>query len=204
MLRGTLDPAHLAVFPFPAPLELDHTFVVQATWELAGIPGVAMVPPALHPTLPTLISVIAVRGHAQVRLSCRHGARARALVIGTSDDVDFDGVTLAIGGGAITVAFAAPTRHLGPADVQYVTSLWPVEIEGRGLRLVQQEIDVEMAGPTRHPVSVEAWDPRWSTPVTLVGASVAHGSVSLPAPRFMARPDVLAFEGSETTPSTAR
>jgi len=199
MLRGTRDPAQLAVFPFPEPLELDDTFVVQATWELAGTPGVAMVPPALHPTLPMLISVIAVRGHAQVRLSCRHGARARALVIGTSDDVDFDGERLTVGGGSIVVAFAAPTRHLGATDVQYVTSLWPVEMEGRGLRLVQQEIDVEVTGPTRHPVSVESWDPRWPVPAMLVGASVAPGSVSLPRPRFMARPDLLAFEGSETT-----
>ncbi len=204
MLHGTLDPARLAVFASPEPLELDDTFVVQATWELAGTPGVAMVPPALHPTLPMLVSVIAVRGRAQVRLSCRHGARARALVIGASDDVDFDGVRLTVGGGSIVIEFAAPIRHLGAADVQYVTSLWPVEMEGRGLRLVQQEIDIEMTGPARHPASVECWDPRWPMPATLVGASVAQGSVSLPAPRFMARPDVLAFEGSETLPSIAR
>jgi len=48
------------------------------------------------------------------------------------------------------------------------------------------------------PSLIDQWPDEWPTPATLVGVSLAQASVTLPMPRFMARPDVLAFEGSET------
>jgi hypothetical protein len=196
MLAGTLDPAELTTFGFPAALSLADTFVVQAVWEIAGTPGVELLPPALHPTSPTLLSVFAVAGHAQVRLSCRHGARARALVIASTTDVRFDGARLLIGED-VEVGFGERVRALGPVDVQYVTSLWPVDVDGRGRRLVQQELDVEVPVHERWSVTLERWPSHGPRPVHPVGASVARGSVTLPAPRFAARPDVVAFAGSE-------
>jgi hypothetical protein len=197
MIVGTMEPGRLARFEFPQPKQFDDTFVVQGTWELAGVGPASLLPPALHPTLPLLISVVAIEGHAQVRLSCRHGARARALVIAASNDVRFDGTRLEIGSDVV-LSIGELVRPLGPADVQYVTSLWPVDVEGRGMRLVQQELDVEPKHVARHAATIEQWPDEWPTPATLVGVSLAQASVALPMPRFMARPDVLAFEGSET------
>jgi hypothetical protein len=69
----------------------------------------------------------------------------------------------------------------------------------RGLRLVQVEPEyalerVERVRPRlEHFVSDGTLEP--SHPVT---ASVAVGSITLPRVRFVSRPDVLAFEGTES------
>jgi len=195
MLSGTLDPGALETFAFPTLREARDVTIVQAVWELSGVSGQSLLPPAVHPTMPLLMSVLAFDGVAQVRLSCRHGARARALVIAAREGVTFDGEVLHAG--TALIRLHEPTRPLGPGDVQYVASLWPVEIPDRGLRLVQQEVEVEVASLERRSATVESWPVAWPAPATLVGVSVARGDVHLPAPRFMARADVWAFEGSE-------
>lgn len=195
MLAGLLDPARLVTFPFPGEVLAPDTTLAQVVWELAGVRGEELLPPALHPTQPTLVSVLAFDGHAQVRLSCRHGARARAMVVDTRHDVSFDGEVLHVGGAVVRLT--DPTRELGLGDMQLVASLWPAQVEGRGLRLVQQEIEMDVRSLRRHHAVVEQWPGEWPAPATSVGAGVAHGDVHLPAPRFMSRVDVLAHEGGE-------
>jgi hypothetical protein len=195
MLAGLLDPARLTTFPSPGEVVAPDTTLVQVVWELAGVRGEQLLPPALHPTQPMLVSVLAFGGHAQLRLSCRHGARARAMVIAAPDDVTFDGEVLHVGGAVVRLI--DPTRELGLGDMQFVASLWPVQVEGRGLRLVQQEIEMDVRSLRRHHAVVEQWPGEWPAPTTLVGAGVARGDVHLPAPRFMSRADVLAHEGGE-------
>ena len=69
---------------------LEHTVVVQATFELAGLGHEPVLPAGLAPTVPTLLTFLAVHvpdgplgplSFAQARLSCRSGVRARALVV---------------------------------------------------------------------------------------------------------------------------
>src|SRR5262245_26003768 len=131
MLAGLLDPSQLTTFEFPAAVDAPGASIVQVTWEIAGSRGESLLPPALHPTQPTLLSVLAYDSRAQVRLSCRHGARARALVIGAPQDVAFDGEVLRVG--SAIVRLVDPIRELGLGDMQFVASVWPVEMEGRGL-----------------------------------------------------------------------
>jgi hypothetical protein len=82
-----------AVLSVPAtePLVLDDVEVLQVAFELSGVKGKDLLPPALTPTNPTLLTVLVIRvpdgplgplTWASARLSCRAGARARTLVVG--------------------------------------------------------------------------------------------------------------------------
>jgi hypothetical protein len=193
---GTSDPATLARFALPEPKQIDATFVVQVRWELAGVDIDGALPPALHPTSPLLLSLLAYDGGAVVTLSCRHGARARALVIAATEAAQFDGSTLTVPDVA-EVALDGPAKHLGGDDVQYVTNLWPVDMEGRGLRLVQQEVEVHTPGEERYRPRLVSWTAALPRPAHPVAATVGYGQLVLPAVRFVARADVPAHLGSE-------
>jgi hypothetical protein len=72
-----------------------------------------------------------------------------------------------------------------------------------GLRLVQVEPEYELARAERIRPRLEAFDADgWGAPrlhpVHVVSASVAVGMLTIPRLRFVSRPDVLAFEGTES------
>ena len=154
-------------------------------------------------------------------MSCRSGARARALAVATAVDASAEvaawlAAGWGIGGEATDVRFerrydevrdAAPwfdvsmtaLRPIGAGDVQFVTSLHPV-ITDAGERLVQVELEVavdrvERGRPVLHPFTAPAGAAA-STPFP-VAATCGLGTWTLPRVRFVLRPDVPPNVGME-------
>ncbi len=192
--------------------------IVQATFEHAGTPGEVFLPAGLVATIPTLVTLLTLRVPdgpagpftlAQVRVSCRSGIRARALVLASAVEAEPDATAwLAAGwgiGGAgsvhvdrrydqvrvsapwFDVALPRP-RPIGVHDVQYVAGLHPVTTS-EGDRLAQVEIDVHLDRVERSrpilerftaPADAPELDPRF-----VVAATSGVGTVELPAVRFL-------------------
>jgi len=103
MLAGTADAETLAARPATAemaslvaePLVLVATEVVQVLYEMRLAGREAVLPPALHPTSPATLWVLAWRcpdgplgpvAVVQLRIGCRSGPRTRGFVVGTALD----------------------------------------------------------------------------------------------------------------------
>ena len=217
---------HLAA-PAAEPVALGTAEIFQAAFEHAGSHGRTLLPAGLVATSPTLITLLAARvpdgPHggftvAQVRISCRSGARARALVVATAVDASDECADWLAGGWGIggdraavryerrydRVRVTAPwfdvgldgPKPIGVDDVQYVTGLHPVTVDA-GERLAQVELEialdrVERGAPVLHSFAVGGLDPR-----TAVVATSAMGRLTLPQVRFVLRPDVPPHVGTE-------
>lgn len=161
---------------------------------------------------------------AQVRVSCRSGVRPRGFVtscVTTSEEAAkalsakwglptrvgavrlvrrFDAVELEVGG-SMRLTGLDPDP-LGAGDVQYtVTST--LAHTPRGLRLVQVEPEyepqrVERVRPRLDRFVAPEWGHPGLAPRHPVTATVAVGTITVPRLRFLSRPDVMAFEGTET------
>jgi hypothetical protein len=217
--------------PAPEPVALGTAEIFQAAFEHAGSRGATFLPIGFVPTNPTLVTLLAIRvadgphggfTFAQVRVSCRSGARARALVVATAVDASADAAEWlatgwGIGGGVAAVSYErrydkvrvrtpwfdvslAGPRPIGVDDVQYVAGLHPV-VTDAGERLAQVELEVALArvergAPVLHdftaPNGAAGLDPRFP-----VVATSALGSLTLPQMRFVLRPDVAAHLGTE-------
>jgi hypothetical protein len=164
---------------------------------------------------------------AQVRAQSRSGLRPRGFVTGAVCDnpdaadalatdfgfparrgevllrraYDAAWLEVALGGHAILALEGMDPEPLLPIDVHYSVTLNLAETP-RGLRLVQVEPEYAVTRAERlrprllsfHP---EAWGDRRLDPYHAVSASLASADIRLPALRYVCRPDVLAFEGSE-------
>jgi hypothetical protein len=217
--------------PAAEPVALGTAEIFQAAFEHTGPRGETFLPSGLVPTIPTLVTMLAIRvpdgPHggftvAQLRVSCRSGARARALVVATAVEASPAAATWlaegwGIGGVAAAVGYerrydrvrvVAPwfdvsidgPRPIGVDDVQYVTGLHPV-VTDSGDRLAQVELEValtrvERGRPVLHgftaPADAAALEPRSS-----VAATSALGELTLPQVRFVLRPDVPPHLGTE-------
>jgi hypothetical protein len=217
--------------PADEPIELPDAEIFQASFEHTGPRGRAFLPAGLVPTIPTLVTLLTIRVAdgprggftvAQVRLSCRSGARARALVVAAAVDAGPEAVAWLAGGWGIggrheavryvrrydrarvtapwfDVTLESP-RPIGVDDIQYVTGLHPVETDD-GARLAQFELEVaptrvERGRPDLHaftaPDGAAGLDPRFP-----VAATSALGTLTLPRLRFLLRPDVAPDVGTE-------
>ena len=164
---------------------------------------------------------------AQCRIECRSGLRPRGFLRGGVVDDAEAGAELArrwgyaLDPGAIRleraydrirarvsldgeeildVALRDP-MPLRNADAYYVASMHLAHTP-RGLRLVQVDPDFEVERAERgRPViqrfQAAAWRSEGVRPSYPVSASFSVATVTLPALRYVCRPDVLAFEGSE-------
>jgi hypothetical protein len=164
---------------------------------------------------------------AQARVSCRSGVRPRGFVAGcVADSADavaglssqwglparlgsvslhrhYDATELVVsvdGVSACQVRANAP-EPLGPGDVAYSVTMTLAHTT-RGLRLVQLEPEYDLDVVERgRPQLVEfdgaVWGEPALSPVHPVSATVGTGSLTIPRLRFVCRPDVLAFEGTE-------
>lgn len=164
---------------------------------------------------------------AAVRVSCRSGLRPRGFLVGSVVDSPAAGRALAerwgyrVRAGEVRLtrgydAVAAAVRcdgrtvlalalrdpePLGPHDVQYTASMHLAHTP-RGLRLVQVDPTVAVERAERGRPRLAAFDgaafgdPRLA-PRHPVAASIARADVTLPRLRYLCRPDVWAFEGTE-------
>ncbi|MEZ4330335.1 MAG: hypothetical protein R3F35_01170 [Myxococcota bacterium] len=242
MLVGSADPKRferdapvLAGFDTPALALVDCVFV-QALCEIESEPMCAMLPPALHPTLPPVVGFGAYAvaqsewgafRMAQLRIECRSGLRPRGLLVACVVDSEtarrglaerwgfrarpgrvaieraYDATRLCVEQGDarwLELVIRAPQR-LGESDTQFVSSLHPARTP-RGFRLVQVDLEHAVTRAERGRVEIAAFDAgAWGEPtirptLPLPGV-VGRADVSIRPIRYVCRPDVLAFEGTE-------
>jgi len=211
--------------------------VVQVMFEIATAQREAVLPPALHPTDPPIVTWLFYRcptspwgpfALAQTRIECRSGLRLRAfLVSGVVDSTvaaqalaehwgfavqigrvelhryydSLRATVLADGQTALDIAVSNP-EPLSPEDLQYAANM-NLAHTPRGLRLVQVEPRyqihrVERGRPRVLAFDGSVWGDERIRPVYPVSASVAVADITLPPIRFVCRPDVMAFDGTES------
>jgi hypothetical protein len=164
----------------------------------------------------------------QTRIECRSGLRLRAfLVLAVIDNAAAAAALSANWGFAVRVGEVRLQRHydaaqaivtvdrtcvldlavsdptpLDPGDIQYVPSMHLAHTP-QGLRLVQIETRyqiarAERATPRGLRFAGDAWGLPDVRPIHPVSASLALSTVTIPRIRFVCRPDVWAFEGTES------
>jgi hypothetical protein len=242
MLLGTATLESLArrapridAYPSEA-LTLSGVEVLQATFELAGQGVESHFPPGLHPTLPVLAVFAFWRVSdgplgaftlAQLRLTCRSGARPRQLLMASFVDGEparevlnerfafaarpasvelarfYDRVDarVALEGRTILGLHAGAPLPLASSDLQFFASVHPAQTP-KGLRLLQIDPEYEITRAERGRPVLDSFDAAAFgepelRPAYPVAAFVALGDVVLPRIRFALRADVLAFEGTE-------
>ena len=161
---------------------------------------------------------------AFARLSCRSGVRARGLTTAAVASTDaastglasafgfpcrsgsvhlvrhYDGVELDVDG-TLRVR-SVDARPLALDDVQY-TGTMNLAHTPLGVRLVQVETEHEPTQVDRTRARIERFDPTaWGgariEPYNIVAATISQErALVIPALRFVCRPDVSAFEGTE-------
>jgi len=164
----------------------------------------------------------------QLRIGCRSGMRTRGFVWAAACDARdaarefaarwgfparvahialsrrYDGCSLAVRiGDATTLAIETQDPDpLAPDDVQFTGTLTLAHTP-RGLRLVQLEPRTQLERAERLRPRLErfdaaAWEHDALTPYHPVSASIGVGRIEIPPVRFVCRPDVLAFQGTES------
>jgi hypothetical protein len=161
---------------------------------------------------------------AQVRIGCRSGMRPRAfLVSAVLDGVaapplaerwgfairpgaveltrSYDRIRVRVDGGNLLDVDMVDPSPLRPGDIQWIANMNLAQTP-RGLRLVQVDPDyavtrAERGRPRLHHFDASAWGEPLLEPVHPVVATFAVADVTLPRLRFVCRPDVLAFFGTE-------
>jgi len=165
---------------------------------------------------------------AQLRVQCRSGLRPRALLVSAVVDVPEAGealarrfgfrvasgevrleraydetrIEVAIGGAdALAGSLRGPMR-IGEADTQFVSCMHPARTP-RGYRLVQVDTRHAVQRAARAQFEVEAFDgAAWGEarirPTLGLPGVVGLADLTLDTIRFLCRPDVMAFEGSES------
>ena len=115
----------------------------------------------------------------------------------------YDEVTgnVVLDGRTILELAARDAVPLSPGDVQYTASMHLAHTPN-GLRLLQVEPEPHLQRAERvtpRVVSFEpgAWGDAGIRPTLPVAASIVVGTMKIPAVRYVCRPDVLAFDGTE-------
>jgi hypothetical protein len=218
------------------PFVLGDAEVLQVTYEIATAGHDLLLPPALHPTDPPIVTWLLYRcresrwgpmAMAQTRIECRSGLRLRAFLLSAVvDNADaaealgaewgyttvagevslyryYDAIRAVVraGGATILDVLVADPDPLAPGDVHYVPNM-NLAHTPRGLRLVQVEPKHDLRRAERGRPRViafdgGAWGDRRVVPVYPVAASYATAEVAFSPIRFVCRPDVWAFEGTE-------
>jgi hypothetical protein len=242
MLFGTADLNALAAgaprltgFDTEA-LVLPSAWVLQVAFEMPVAARECLLPPALHPTDPPLVSWLVYHctdgplgafALAQLRVSCRSGLRPRGfLVESIVDSVDagralasrwgfrsrigevraarrYDAVSVrvSVDGRTILELELRDPDPLAPGDVQYTASMHLADTP-RGLRLVQVDptyavARAERVRPRLLACDAAGWGDARIAPTSPVSASSVLADVTLPKLRYVCRPDVWAFDGTE-------
>jgi hypothetical protein len=166
---------------------------------------------------------------AELRIGCRFGVRPRGFVAGAFVDgagaasllstwgyraevADvrlqrfYDEVigTVAIDGRPVLAALLLDPDPLSPSDVQQIATMVLARTP-RGIRLVQVEPELtirraERGRPRLDHFDAAAWGADGVRPAYAVSASTTVSDMTVPPIRYVAKPDVLAFEGTEAVP----
>ena len=242
MLTGTADPAALALGAATLesfgtePEKLLGVETLQIAWEIERAGTDALLPPALHPTRPPMVTWLVQRAPgsawgpfamAQCRVECRSGLRPRSFLRGGVIDNEVARAQLAarwgyalrsgevrlsrgydeirtcvsLGGRSILDAALRDPTPLRNSDAYYVANV-NLAHTPRGLRLVQVDPEFEVLRAERGRPSLPgfdaaAWRCAGVRPSHPVSASFTLATLTLPALRYVCRPDVLAFVGTE-------
>jgi hypothetical protein len=242
MLNGTLDLETIrrgapTLESFDTePVSLEGVELVQILNELDCDSLQAVLPPALHPTLPPVVrwSFHRVAGSpwgpfqlAQTRIECRSGLRHRSYLTGGVVDNPVAARDLArrwgfrlapgelelhrgyyetsaraaVDGRPVFAVALREQRPLRVDDVQFIASMHAANTP-KGLRLLQVEPAYELERVERGIPEVVRFDAAAFgesrlRPVYPISAIVCVGRMTLPALRFVCRPDVSAFAGTE-------
>lgn len=218
------------------PIELGDVECFQLTAEMRNTAREAVLPPALHPTVPPGLSIQALNVGVSpwgeflmvvTRVTCRSGVRARgfttqlianstqaaaglsanfgypAVVGNVTMRRHYDGVDLDVhvDDASVLSITALDPDPMGIDDVQYTGTL-NLAHSPNGLRLVQVEANhsptrVERLTSRINTFDGQAWGNPLLDPYFVVSSSIALETISMPAPRFVCKPDELAFTGTE-------
>ena len=112
-------------------------------------------------------------------------------------------VTVSNGDAVVLEAGLDDPRPIGADDIQHVVGLNPGSIDGRGERLIQVEPHLDAVRAERGRPVLTRFDGAWFgdarlVPAHPVAATLSLGQLTLPPPRFVQRPDVPAWEGTES------
>ncbi len=218
------------------PARLESVETLQVLYEIDSRGNEALLPPALHPTLPPAVTWLVQRCPespwgpfqlAQCRIECRSGLRPRGFLRAAVVDnpraaaalagawgfatrqgevvihraYDRIRATVALTGKPILeVSLRDPVR-LGTSDVYYVANM-NLAHTPRGLRLLQIDPDYQVERAERGVAILDwfdaaAWHSEGVRPSYPVVASFSVATVTLPRLRYVCRPEVLAFHGTE-------
>lgn len=214
---------------------------LQVLSEIERADSESLLPPALHPTVPPVVTWLVQRVRespwgpfllAQCRIECRCGLRPRGFLRGGVIDNAKAGKELAGRWGyrlqdgelelkrsydrieATVLSRGQPILRLEmrdptpirPGDAYYVANMNLAQTP-RGLRLVQVDPEFEVERAERGRPRVDCFDARaWTSqgvrPSYPVSALFTVAAVTLPRLRYICRPDVLGFVGTERVDGT--
>jgi hypothetical protein len=209
---------------------------LQLFCEIASRGIEALLPPALHPTIPAAVTWLVQRfpaspwgpfALAQCRIECRSGLRPRGFLRAAVVDQERAAAELTARWGYTTLRGEVDLRRsydlvgarvrsegreildiglrspepLRGQDVYYVANM-NLAHTPRGLRLVQVDPDFEIeraerGKPLVRSFDAAAWKSEGVRPSHPVSASFTVATMTLQPLRFLCRPQVLAFEGTE-------
>jgi hypothetical protein len=138
---------------------------------------------------------------AAKELAARWGYTLQAGEVALERGYDRNRARVELNGEKILDLVLEDPQPLRPEDAYYVANIHLAHTPN-GLRLIQIDPDFEIERAERGRASVRhfdaaAWRSEAIRPSHPVAALLTIGSVTLPALRYVSRPDVLAFEGTE-------
>ena len=148
-----------------------------------------------------LVSAVTDNPAAGRALAARFGFRIRDGVVGLRRSYDEIRAEVEIDGELVLDVGLRDPDRLDAGTIQFVSSIHPATTP-RGFRLVQVDTrhDIERAergDPIVEEFEADAWGDERIEPAYPISAIFGVGEVTLPKLRYVCRPDVMAFEGTE-------
>jgi len=204
-----------------AQLHLEDVDILQVLYEVRVPDRESLVPPALNPTIPPVVSFLVYRAKdsqfgpfalAQVRLTARAGVRPRAYLVSARCDNEALAAALRTSWGfRITPGDVALHRYFDRVDCRVsegggcildVSLVDPHPVTGHdiqyppGMHLARIERDGERV-PRLIQVDSAAWGDERLVAHEPVSASFAAASMTIADVHYVCNPDIPASEGTE-------